>query len=85
MSLQPPSPLIEVNQAITLMKNAGVCILPGSLTLFPPPSGALILFPFTKIVQLNSHRSYYMTGLNKSIIHSSKVLFKVSDSVFQPY
>ena len=49
------------------------------------PSGALILFPFTKIVQLNSHRSYYMTGLNKSIIHSSKVLFKVSDSVFQPY
>ena len=24
-----------------------------------------------------------MTGLNKSIINSSKVLFKVSDSVFQ--
>ena len=53
--------------------------------LSPPPIGSFNSFPLTKIVQLGSHRSYYMTVLKKSIIHSSRVLFKVSESVFQPY
>ena len=55
-------------------------ILPGPLIL-PPPIGSFDSFPPTKIVQLGSYRSYYITGLKKPLIHSSRVVFMLSDIV----